>query len=112
MGVPLGVIAGLAVIGFLVRRHRRHKEVSRLRHHGNVAAAGLYPAIDETDEVGAKDKIDGIDVEDSSGLQALERNGVYEIYGTEIPAYSRELAGSPVVPRHELRLGVAPRKAL
>ena len=90
---------GLATVGFLVQRHRRHKKVSRLKHHGNVAAAGLYPAIDETYNVGEEDKIDGIDVEDSSGLQGLERNNVHEIHGTEIPAYSRELAGSPGVRR-------------
>ena len=112
MGVPLSVIIGLAIIGFLVQRHRRHKKVSRLGHHGNVAAAGLYPAVDGTDEVGEKDKVDGVDVEDSSGLRALERSGVYELHGTDIPAYSRELPGSPVVPRHELRPDVSPRKAL
>lgn len=70
-------------------------------HHGNVAAAGLYPVIDETEKVGEKDKIDNSDVEDSSGVLRLATNGVHEIRGTGIPAYSIELPGSPGVRRHE-----------
>lgn len=101
MGVPLGVIS-LAAICFLVQRHRRHKKNSRLRHHDNVAVAGLDPAIHETDKVGERDKIDRSDIEDSSGLLSLARNGVHEIHGTEITAYSRELPGSPGVRRHEV----------
>ena len=92
--MPLGLIV-LATIGFLTLRHRRHKQVSRLRHHSNIAAGGLYPAEE-------KDERDITDVENSSEPQGLENNHVHEIQGTAIPAYSRELAGSPGVRWQEL----------
>ncbi|CAD6563948.1 MAG: hypothetical protein ASARMPRED_002580 [Alectoria sarmentosa] len=94
LGVPLGLIL-LATIGFLTLRHRRHKQVSRLRHHSNIAAAGLYPAEE-------KDERDITDVENSSEPRGLENNHVHEIQGTAIPAYSRELPGSPGVRWQEL----------
>ncbi|CAF9920567.1 MAG: hypothetical protein ALECFALPRED_001568 [Alectoria fallacina] len=94
LGVPLGLIV-LATIGFLTLRYRRHKQVSRLRHQSNIAAGGLSPAEQ-------KGKKDVTDVENSNEPQGPENNHVHEIQGTAIPAYSRELAGSPGVRWQEL----------
>ena len=102
VGVPLG-ISFAALIGFLLLRHRRHKEVSRRRHHGIVAAAGLYPVNEESNErSGGTDQTNTTDFENMSESQGHEKEGVHEILGTEIPAHSRELIGSPGVPRQEL----------
>ena len=89
------------MIGFLTMRHIRHKKVSRLRHHGIVAAAGLYPVIDESDNAGGRDERNMTDVENSSNEQGLEKKDVHEIQGTAIPPYSRELVGSPGVGRSD-----------
>ena len=72
-----------------------HTKVSRLRHHGNVAAAGLYPPIDKGDKAG-REKYD------SSEPQGLVKDSVHEIHRTEVGAYLRQLAGPPGVQRHEL----------
>ena len=102
MGVPLGIIF-LAIIGFLTFRHQRYKKNSRLRHHGTIAAAGLYPVIDESDRRAAETgQRNMADIENEYETQGLEKNGAHEIQGTEIPAYSRELIGSPGLRRQEL----------
>ena len=46
LGVPFGVTI-VAVVAFLCTRHIKHKKKSRLRHSGNIAAVGLYPASDQ-----------------------------------------------------------------
>ncbi len=80
-------------------RHIKHKEDSRLRHHGIIAAAGLYPVIDEADNAGEGDARNMIHVDNSNDPQGLEKADVHEIQGTEIPPYTRELVGSPTVGR-------------
>ena len=102
VGVPLG-IAFIALIGFLTWRHLRYKNESRLRHHGIIAAAGLYPVNEEGENNAAPtDHRNMTDAGNESDTHGLEKNNVHEIQGTEIPAYSRELIGSPGVPRGEL----------
>ena len=101
MGVPLGIMF-LAIVGFLTLRHHRHKQVSRLRHHGILAAAGLYPVHDEADDMARERNM--TDVENRSESLGHEKDDIHEIQGTEIPPYSRELIGSPVLPRHELAM--------
>ena len=104
MGVSLGIIF-LALVGFLLLRHQRHKQVSRLRHHGIIAAAGLYPVIDEADDRAREaDQRNVTDLENRSESLGHEKDDVHEIQGTEIPPYSRELIGSPGVPRQELAM--------
>ena len=84
-------------------RHRRHKEISRLQHHGIIAAAGLYPVNEESnDGVGGTDQRRATDIENGSDSQVNEKDDVHEISGTEIPHHARELIGSPGVPRQEL----------
>ena len=106
--MPFGLIA-LAGIAFLTIRHQRYKKDSRLRHQGTIAAAGLYPVVDEGDETRGRDGRNMIDVVNSGESQGPEKDGIHEIQGTEIPAYSRELVGSPGVGPQEFptRRGVA-----
>ena len=93
----------LGLIGFLILRHLRHKNDSRLRHHGIIAAAGLYPVNEEGENnAGQTDQRNMTDSENGSETQGHEKDAVHEIQGTEIPAYSRELIGSPGVQRQEL----------
>ena len=102
VGVPLGIVS-IGLIGFLIWRHLRYKNESRLRHHGIIAAAGLYPVNEEGENTaGQTDHRDMTDAGNESDTQGLEKNNVHEIQGTEIPAYSKELIGSPGVPRGEL----------
>ena len=102
VGVPLGIIS-IGLIGLLIWRHLRYKNESRLRHHGIIAAAGLYPVNEEGENnAGQTDHRNMTDAGSESDTQGLEKNNVHEIQGTEIPAYSRELIGSPGVPRGEL----------
>ena len=102
VGVPLGIVS-IGLIGFLTWRHLRYKNESRLRHHGIIAAAGLYPVNEEGENnAGQTDHRDMTDAGNESDTQGLEKNNVHEIQGTEIPAYSRELIGSLGVPRGEL----------
>ena len=82
----------------MLLRHRRHKQGSRLLHHGNIAAAGLYPVVDESDVIAGKGGGSADKEEDITSQQ----NGVHEIQGVEVPAYSRELAGSAGVGRQEV----------
>ena len=102
VGVPVG-IASVGLIGLLIWRHLKYKNESRLRHHGIIAAAGLYPVNEEGENnAGQTDQRTMTDAGDESDTQGLEKNNVHEIQGTEIPAYSRELLGSPGVRREEL----------
>lgn len=104
VGVPFGIIF-VAIVGFLTLRHLKYKQVSRLRHHGIIAAAGLYPVVDESDDrTGEMNQRRVTDTENGIEPQGFEKDGVHEIQGTEIPAYSRELIGSPGVPRQELAM--------
>lgn len=99
--MPLGILS-IGLIGFLTWRHLRYKNESRLRHHGIIAAAGLYPVHEEgANNAGQTDHRNMTDTGNESDTQELEKNNVHEIQGTEIPAYSRELIGSPGVPRGE-----------
>ncbi|KAL9063257.1 MAG: hypothetical protein Q9161_009561 [Pseudevernia consocians] len=123
LGVPLGVII-VAIIAFLCMRHIRHKKQSRLRHSGNIAAAGVYPASDQDM------KLNAVQVEKKTDVAAsLEQTGplpvspleqrapvsplgheedvspsanIRELHGWDIPPYSRELEGSPAPVRKEL----------
>lgn len=104
MGLPLGLIA-LISIGFLILRHLRYKNVSRLRHQGILAAGGLYPVIDEVDTARVMDERHTINAENNGEPLGLEKDGIHEIQGTEIPAYSIEAVGSPGVRRHEFPTG-------
>jgi len=99
LGVPLGVIVCNAV-GSLIFRYLRHKQSSRLRHHGNVAAAGLYPAVDESAH--AAGSSGGVKELKNDGGNGGEEKGPHEMQGEEVPAYSRELPGSPGPARSEL----------
>ena len=102
VGVPLSIVS-IGLIGFLIWRHLKYKNESRLRHHGIIAAAGLYPVNEEgQSNTGQTDQRNMTDAGNESDTQRLEKNNVHEIQGTEIPAYSRELIGSPGVPRGEL----------
>lgn len=102
VGVSLGIIA-VAVIGFLILRYAKHKRDSRLRHHGVIAAAGLYPVTDESDSnAGGMEQRNMTTVGNDSGAPDLEKDQVHEIQGTEIPPHSRELIGSPGLRRQEL----------
>ena len=82
----------------------RHKDISRLRHSGNIAAAGLYPvnpddgkgtvAVKETEKKGTLPAEARHEGGDGSGRGELEEGGV--------PPYSRELEGAPTMVRREL----------
>ena len=100
----MGIIF-LALVGFLTLRHQRYKQVSRLRHHGIIAAAGLYPVIDEDDDRAREtNQRNMTDAENRSESLEHEKDDVHEIQGTEIPPYSRELIGSPGVPPQEVAM--------
>ena len=102
VGVPVGIIS-IGLIGLLIWRHLRYKNESRLRHHGIIAAAGLYPANEEGEHnAGQTVQRNRTHARNESDTQGLEKNNVHEIQGTEIPAYSRELIGSAGVRRGEL----------
>ena len=102
VGVPLGLVA-IGLIGLLIWRHLRYKNESRLRHHGIIAAAGLYPVNEEGENnAGQTHQRNMTAAGNESDTQGLEKSNVHEIEGTEIPAYSRELIGSPGVRRGEL----------
>ena len=89
LGVPLGIII-LAIIGFVILRQQKFRKISHVEQHENTAAARLYPNEGYIDNAG-------------SGGGTLEiKHGLHEIHGTEVPAHSRELEGSPGVRRHEL----------
>lgn len=82
-------------LGSFILRHVRHKQRSRLQHHGNIAAAGLYPVIDESAVAaesgggGSGKEVKEVEVERGEG------KGPHEMHGEEVPAYVRELPGSP-----------------
>ena len=102
VGLPVAIVS-IGLIGLLIWRHLKHKNESRLRHHGIIAAAGLYPVNEEGENnAGQTDQRNMTDAGNESDTQELEKNNVHEIQGTEIPAYSRELIGSPGVRREEL----------
>ena len=46
-----------------------------------------------------------INAENNGEPLGLEKDGIHEIQGTEIPAYSIEAVGSPGVRRHEFPTG-------
>ena len=102
------IIAAL-ILAFLSLRWRKFKHSSRLRHDGNVAAAGLYPASQKQQEAGELQKQNTWGTEPESAVSPLEAEGVkggeedvHEVEGKAVPAYSRELYGSPGVRRSEL----------
>ena len=102
VGVPVGIIS-IGLIGLLIWRHLRYKNESRLRHHGIIAAAGLYPVNEEGgNNTGQTVQRNRTHARNESDTQGLEKSNVHEIQGTEIPAYSRELIGSAGVRRGEL----------
>jgi len=83
----------------------RHKQRSRLQHHGNIAAAGLYPVIDESADAaasggggggGGSKEVKEFEIERGEG------EGPHEMHGEEVPAYVRELPGSPGPERSRL----------
>lgn len=84
----------------------RHKDSSRLRHSGNIAAAGLYPVHADTDGQGEKKRGDA----QAGTLQAHDGGGVgngwYDVRGElhegRFPAPSKELEGSLGHMRREL----------
>ena len=93
----------IGLIGLLTWRHLKYKNESRLRHHGIIAAAGLYPVNEEGENnAGQTVQRNRTDARNERHTQRLEKNNVHEIQGTEIPAYSRELIGSAGVRRGEL----------
>lgn len=100
LGVPLGLII-LSIVGFLIFQHQKHRKGLRLRYHGKIAANGLNAAVDERCEA-TEDGGERVNLAEKDEPQVIEEEGVHEIHGLEVPAYSRELAGSPGVRRQEL----------
>ena len=111
LGVPLGTLILLA-ISFLIFRLRQHKHNSRLRHHGNMAAQGLYPASDESATPEKENNI-GSRNSGKAGLTAIEemksddggpndREEAHEVHGEHVPALLKELQGDAGPKRHEL----------
>ena len=105
-------------------RHIRHKKLSRLRHSGNIAAAGLYPARDQDMKLNAvqterkTDRAASLEQTGPLPVSPLEQTApvsplgheedvspsanIRELHGWDIPPYSRELEGSPAPARKEL----------
>ena len=99
LGVPLGLLI-TAIFAYMVYRYSRNKKISRGRHVGNIAAAGLYPAADNADA----EKLDAVAVQakddDNHGVSSVSGKG--ELHGDHIPPYTRELEGSPGLGKREL----------
>ena len=98
-GVSLGVSA-VALVALLSIRYRRYKNSSRLRHSGNIAAAGLYPVRDNYDPTVEKGAIGSAVPADS--INPRPQQGVGELHQEPIPHYLREVEGSPGPVRGEL----------
>ena len=97
IGAPLGASA-TAIIGYLFYRFNKNRRSSRERHVGNIAAAGLYPVVDDADS-GEKG------IFDAGVLQTrneMTRAPASQLHGDHVPLYSIELVGSPGLERKEL----------
>ena len=102
LGVPLGICAA-AIIAFLILRTLRHKQSSRLRHSGNIAAAGLYPARDNYDpSAGEKGAGAAVAVENGDMASNLPWKEIGELHQDPLPRVPKEVEGSPGVGRGEL----------
>lgn len=98
LGVPFGSLV-VGIIAFLTFRYGKHKANSRLRHHGNVAAAGLYPAIDDK---AASSRFNDKDTANIYDVEKGTAHDMHELHGQEVPPYSGELVGTPGTERQEL----------
>jgi len=118
LGVPLGVIIAAAVIGFLMYRYRRHKQNSRLQHHGFIQASRSYSTGDEgarafgfrrkagpikalkhdNNSCGSEPPVSPMTRSKSKEMRydtyTRRSESAHELHGHDVPDVSRELPGS------------------